>query len=58
MKKGFNPTPKPERRIKNVSQALQRKTREFKNILRNPLVVASQLERSANLKLDTSGGEE
>jgi ribosomal protein L11 len=54
MKKGFNPTPKQTPKIKNVTKALERKTKEFRNIMRNPLVVAAQLDRSATLELDTS----
>jgi hypothetical protein len=54
MNKGFAPTPKQTSKNTNVAQQLQRKTKEFKNLLRNPLVVASQLDRSANLELDTT----
>lgn len=54
MNKGFAPTPKQTISTKNVAEQLRRKTKEFKNILRNPLVVASQLDRSANLELDTA----
>jgi hypothetical protein len=58
MKKGFSPTPKKQPKINNVAKTLQRKTKEFKNLLRNPVVVASQLGRSANLELDTRDVEE
>lgn len=54
MNKGFNPTPKQTPPIKNVTKELQRKTKELKRLMRHPLVVASQLDRSATLELDTS----
>ncbi len=47
MKKGFNPTPKPERKIKNVQQELGRATRRFKRLMNNPLIVAARLDRDA-----------
>lgn len=54
MNKGFNPSPKKTPSIKNVAMVLQRKTRELKRIMKHPLVVAAQLDRSATLELDTS----
>lgn len=58
MKKGFMPTPKSERKIKNLSLELGRKAKEFKNTLRNPIFVAKMLEEKSNeistLEVDTS----
>ena len=45
MKKGFNPTPKPEKKIENVRQELQRVTRRFKNLMKNPIITAGTLDR-------------
>lgn len=46
MKKGFNPTPKQKKDIKNVYQELGRATRRFKNLMKNPVIVAASLDRS------------
>lgn len=54
MNKGFNPTPKKTPSIKNVTKVLQRKTEELKRLMKHPLVVAAQLNRSATLELDSS----
>lgn len=54
MKKGFNPTPKKTPSLKNVTKVLQRKTEELKRLMKHPLVVAAQLDRSATLELDSS----
>jgi hypothetical protein len=45
MKKGFNPTPKPEKKIKNLREELSKTTSKFKRLLKNPLIVASTLDK-------------
>jgi len=45
MKKGFAPTPPPEKKMKNLQAALRRTTNEFKNVLRNPIVIAANLDK-------------
>lgn len=54
MNKGFNPTPKKTPSLKNVTKVLQRKTEKLKRLMKHPLVVAAQLDRSATLELDSS----
>jgi len=45
MNKGFNPTPKPERKIENVREELRRVTRRFKVLMKNPIITAATLDR-------------
>jgi hypothetical protein len=45
MKKGFNPTEKKTEFTQDLKSMLTRKTKELKNILRNPVVLASQLDK-------------
>ena len=52
MKKGFKPTEHEEVPPKNLRAALQRRTKEFKNVLRNPIVIAAHLD-----KVDTNNVE-
>ena len=52
MKKGFKPTEYEEVPPKNLRAALERRTKEFKNVLRNPIVIAAHLD-----KLDTNNVE-
>ena len=48
MNKGFKPT-EHKKSSKNMKAQLERKTKEFKNVLRNPVVVAANLlDKSAN----------
>tara|TARA_B100002019_G_C21271019_1_gene602300 strand:+ start:2829 stop:3065 length:237 start_codon:yes stop_codon:yes gene_type:complete len=48
MSKGFKPT-EHKKSSKNMKAQLERKTKEFKNVLRNPVVVAANLlDKSAN----------
>ena len=49
MSKGFKPTEHKKGSPKNLKAQLERKTKEFKNVLRNPVVVAANLlDKSAN----------
>ena len=45
MKKGFNPTPKPEKKIKNVKEELSRVTRRFKHLMKNPIITVATLDK-------------
>lgn len=45
MKKGFNPTPKPEKKILNAKEELSRVTRRFKVLMKNPIITAATLDR-------------
>ncbi len=45
MKKGFNPTPKQEKKITNVHEELGRVTRRFKYLMKNPIITAAALDR-------------
>ena len=48
MSKGFKPT-EHKKGSKNMKAQLERKTKEFKNVLRNPVVVAANLlDKSTN----------
>lgn len=48
MKKGFSPTPKPEKKITNVKEELSRVTRRFKYLMKNPIVTAATLDRKTS----------
>ncbi len=48
MKKGFNPTPKPEKKITNVKEELSRVTRRFKNLMKNPIITVATLDRKTS----------
>lgn len=48
MKKGFNPTPKPEKKIKNLKEELSRVTRRFKHLMKSPIVTAATLDRKTS----------
>ena len=48
MNKGFSPSEHPEKQIKDIGAAIKRKTKELKNVLRNPVVVAAHLDKPAN----------
>lgn len=44
MKKGFNPTEHKKTMPKNLKSALDRAGKELKNALRNPVVIAANLD--------------
>tara|TARA_B100001063_G_C16538224_1_gene439903 strand:+ start:316 stop:471 length:156 start_codon:yes stop_codon:yes gene_type:complete len=48
MNKGFSPSEHPEKQIKDIGAAIKRKTKELKNVLRNPVVVAAHLDKPVN----------
>jgi hypothetical protein len=45
MKKGFSPTPKPEKKITNVKDELSRVTRRFKHLMKNPIITVATLDK-------------
>ena len=51
MKKGFKPT-EHKKLMKNMRDALMRKTKEFKKALNNPLFVAAHLDTKTTDKIE------
>jgi hypothetical protein len=51
MKKGFKPT-EHKKPMKNMRDALMRKTKEFKKALNNPLFVAAHLDTKTTDKIE------
>ena len=52
MKKGFAPTEHQKKPPKNLRAALERKGKELKNVLRNPVVIAANLDTKADSEVE------